>query len=175
MAATPDAVSDDPGPATLAREHVLSADREVVTGVLDAADDVAGDWPSLPDGRPATSDREAVVDPLRRELEERDLLGRLPGLLAGAVKAAGYRLPADPVPAPPYVAVTSTGPVLRGTVDDGRLVVAVDCFEVVRARSLEAERNDCSEAVRDGARVVYARSGTSPEAALSVRFRRDSE
>ena len=79
-------------------------------------------------------------------------------VLAAAVDAAGYTLPATPVPAPPYVVVTSTGPVLRGTVDDGRLLVGIDCFEVVR------------EPPGSSASVAYALTESSPAASLSVSF-----
>lgn len=177
----------DPSPATVARDSVLSENRAVLADVLAAADGVASDWSTLPDGRRATPDRDAVVGPLRSELDQRGHLARLPDLLTGAVDAAGYRLPAAPVPAPPYVAITSTGPVLRGTVDDGRLVLAVDCFEVVR----DSEPNvvcgsgsvpgvgdesggGAGSTGLDAPRVVYARTATTPEAALSVRFRSDS-
>lgn len=92
-----------------------------------AADEVAAGW----DGD-WTADRSAVVGPLESALRERDLLDRFPAVLAGAVHAAGFDLPATPVAAPPYVTVTSRGPVLRATVAEGRLVVALAAFEVER-------------------------------------------
>lgn len=155
-----DSAADRPGadPAAAAREHLLAAHTATIDAVLDAADAVAADWPRLDDGRPATADREALVDPLRAELDRRGVLPELTDLLAAAVDAAGYALPATPVPAPPYVVITSTGPVLRGTVEDGRLVVALDCFEVVR------------EPAGIPAAVGYARTADSAEAALSVSF-----
>ncbi|MFW5949313.1 MAG: hypothetical protein ACOCSD_06930 [Halolamina sp.] len=144
--------------AAAAREHLLSTHRTTLTATLDAADAVAADWAHLDDGRLATPDREAVVDPLRAELGRRDLFEEYLRTLAGAVEAAGARLPASPVTKPPYVVVTSTGPVLRGTVDDGRFVVRVNCFEVVREPSGIT------------APVAYARTADSPAAALSVSF-----
>jgi len=148
--------ADDP--AAAARERLLDSRANTIDAVLEAADTVAADWPRLDDGRPATADREALVDPLRAELDERGVLVGLTDLLASAVCAAGYALPATPVPAPPYVVITSTGPVLRGTVEDGRLVVTIDCFEVVR------------EPVGLSAPVGYARTAESLTAALSVSF-----
>lgn len=154
-------------PAAAARERLLATAADSIDGVLAAADAVATDatgdpvtgWFRLDDGRPATSDRSAVVPELRDELDERGLLHELTGLLATAVDAAGFALSARPVPAPPYVAMTSTGPVLRATVDDGRLVVRLDCFEVVRG---------VEEAGENG--VAYARTNSEPAAALSVSF-----
>ena len=154
-------------PALAARERLLDAEAATIDAVLDAADAIATDtsqepaagWFRLDDGRLATADREAVVPELRTELEARGLLHELTGLLATAVDAAGFALSARPVPAPPYVAMTSTGPVLRATVDAGRLVVRIDCFEVVR--NVEA-------AGANG--VAYARPATPPGAALSVTF-----
>ena len=152
--------SDDAvtGPAAAAREQLLATYADTTEATLAAADAVAAEWPRLDDGRPATADSDALVRVLRGRLDERGLLETYPEMLAAAVDAAGYSLPAKPVPAPPYVVVTSTAPVLRGTVDDGRLVVGIDCFEVVRNPSgLSAS-------------VAYARTASSPDAALSVTF-----
>lgn len=177
----------EPGPAAAAREHLLAEHGETLQAVLDAADAVAtgdpesqgdatgegGDaefgsaaagWLRLDDGRLATPNRDALVPVFRAVLDDRGVLDELPELLAAAVDAAGYELPATPVPAPPYVAVTSTGPVLRGTVEDGRLVVRIDCFEVVGGVDWEnygeSREND----------IVYARTVMNPAAALSVSF-----
>jgi hypothetical protein len=68
---------------------------------------------------------------------------------------AGGRLQADPVPAPPYVVVTSVGPLLRATLEAGRLVVTVRAFRV--------ERGD------GGTR--YVRDATDPSAAVAVELR----
>lgn len=153
----------------VARERLLAAEADTIDAVLDAADAITADasgaaaeaWFRLDDGRPATSDREAVVSELREELADRGLLHELTGLLATAVDAAGYELSARPVPAPPYLAVTSTGPVVRATVADGRLVVRLDCFEVARGVEAAAENG-----------IAYARTNATPAAALSVSFER---
>lgn len=153
-------------PAAAARERLLATERDTIDAVLAVADAVATDaegevadgWFRL-DGRPATPDREAVVSRLQAALEESGLLNHLTGLLATAVDAAGYALAAQPVPAPPYVVVTSTGPVLRATVDAGRLVVRLDCFEVVRGVESAGENG-----------VAYALTNSEPENALSVEF-----
>jgi hypothetical protein len=110
--------------ADAARECVLDH-ADVLDAVAASADAVAGDWPGA-----RTRDASAVADPLAAELRERGVLAALPELLAAAVDAAGGALQADPVPAPPYVAVTSRGPVLRATLDEGRLVVTLAVFRV---------------------------------------------
>lgn len=163
------AVSDS---AARAREFVLDAHRETVETVLRCADAVAAEWdePAAAEGeataeggatadadRLVTTDRGAVADPLRAELEARGIWGRLPDVLAGAVRAAGYSLSASPVADPPYVAATSRGPMLRATVPDGRLVVLLCVFEVER----DGE---------DGSSVRYARGPTTPEDAVRVTF-----
>lgn len=151
-----DAGSD--GPAAAARNRLLASHADTIAEVLAAADAIAADWQRLDGGRPATADSDALVRSLRAELDECGVLGTLPSVLADAVDATGYTLPTTPVPAPPYVVVTSTGPVLRGTVDDGRLVVGIDCFEVIR------------EPAGLSVPVVYARTESSPAGALSVSF-----
>lgn len=155
---------DDTGsdsPAAAARDHLLASHADTIAEAFAAADAITTDWRTLDDGRPATPDNDALVRSLRGKLDDCGVLETLPGVLAGAVDAAGYALPATPVPAPPYVVVTSTGPVLRGTVDDGRLVVEIDCFEVVR------------EPAGLSTPVAYARTDSSLAAALSVSFERE--
>ncbi len=79
-----------------------------------------------------TNERGSPRDELQAALEATGVLGTLPEVLAAAVDAAGEELRARPVPAPPYVVVTSRGPMLRATIDSGRLVIRFDVFEVVR-------------------------------------------
>lgn len=156
-------------PAAAARERLLASEADTIDAVLRAATAIATDtegevadgWFRLDDGRPATTEREAVVSRLRAALDGAGLLHDLTTLLATAVDAAGYELAARPVPAPPYVVVTSTGPVLRATVEDGRLVVALDCFEVVRGVEAAGENE-----------VAYVHMNTDPATALTVSFAR---
>jgi|SRR5699024_1055654 len=109
------------------REYVLDSHDELLDAVLGCADEVAASW----DGD-ATADRTAVVEPFERALETTGIAERLPAVLVGAVDALGESLEAEPVAAPPYVVVTSRGPVLRATLDPGRLVIAVRAFEIER-------------------------------------------
>ncbi|MEZ3115575.1 hypothetical protein RYH80_06550 [Halobaculum sp. MBLA0147] len=102
---------------------------ESIARVWDAADAVAEAW----DGD-ATPDREAVVAPLERRLRADGTLAALLELFPTATDELGTSLAADPVPAPPYLVVTATGPILRATLPDrdGRLVVELRAFRVVR-------------------------------------------
>ena len=111
------------------RRRIQDEHAAIVDGIDHCATQVADPWDTA-----RTTDRDAVVDGLRGALEATGLLEQLPLVLADAVDATGYGLQAQPVAAPPYVVVTSRGPVLRATIDPGRLVVRFDVFDVVRDR-----------------------------------------
>jgi hypothetical protein len=100
---------------------------DLVAAVLDCADAVVAGW----DGT-ATAEATRVTEPLGATLERAGVLETLPAVLAECVAAAGGRLRAEPVAAPPYVVVTSVGPVLRATLDEERLVVTLRAFRVER-------------------------------------------
>lgn len=121
-------MTDSPDPVRAVERYLRAERADVVAAVGDCADRVAREW----DGT-RTTDRAAVVAPLEDRLADRGLLDRLATVLAEAVEAAGYDLLATPVAAPPYVVVTSRGPILRATIDPGRLVVLLAAFEVVRS------------------------------------------
>jgi hypothetical protein len=135
-----------------AREHLLTDRRGVVEATVECAERVAAAWPGT-----GTTDREQVVEPLRAVLSEAGLLGAYPSVLAECVAAAGGELRAEPVAAPPYVTVTSVGPVLRATLDAGRFVVTLAVFDVERGAG-------------DG-RPRYVHGATTPEAAVSIDLR----
>lgn len=111
--------------AAAARQSVLNQSA-VLAAVAASADAVA-------DRRTG----ERVADALAAELRSRGVLADLPAVLAAAVDAAGGELQADPVAAPPYVAVTSRGPLLRATLDGGRLVVTLQVFRVTAGGEYE--------------------------------------
>lgn len=108
-----------------ARECVATEHADVVAAVGACADAVSDSRDGL-----AGSDGTAVAAALESCLAESGTLDALPGVLAAAVDAAGGTLSAEPVAAPPYVAVTSRGPVLRATLDEGRLVVELRAFRL---------------------------------------------
>jgi len=110
------------------RQQILAENRAVIRGVVDAGSDVAAaidDWP--------VHDAATIRDPLSALLEDRDLLEPTLGLLDSGARALGTTIEGTPVPAPPYLTVTSRGPVCRATLADGRrLVVEMRLFEVAR-------------------------------------------
>lgn len=133
-------------PATAARDYLRTEHADLLNAVDACADAVADSW----EGE-SVADGSRVSSLLRACLDRAGALEAFPAALAGAVEAAGYELQATPVAAPPYVVVTSRGPVLRATLPDGRLVVRLDVFRVT-------EENE------------YAR-GASGDDALSVSLR----
>lgn len=135
-----------------ARAHLLGERGDLVTTVVACADAVAAGWAGE-----ATTDPSEVAEPLRATLERAGVLAQLPMVLRECVAAAGGQLQADPVPAPPYVVLTSVGPVLRATLDEGRLVVTLRVFAI--------ERRD------EGSPARYVRRGQSPEAVVDVSVR----
>jgi hypothetical protein len=112
---------------SVVREYVLENHGALLETVLGCADGVAESW----DGT-ATSDRQRVVEPFERALHRGDVIDRLPVVLAGAVDVLDENLPAEPVAAPPYLTVTSVGPVLRATLSSARLVVTIHAFAIER-------------------------------------------
>ncbi|MFP9191900.1 hypothetical protein ACLI4Q_09615 [Natrialbaceae archaeon A-CW1-1] len=112
-------------------ERQLHREHDATLSAVNAcADAVAADWSTS-----TVSDRQAVVDPLRTRLESSGVLESLPGVLIDLADAAGYTLPPPPVAGPPYVVVTSRGPMLRATIDPGRLVVRFDVFDLEREQN----------------------------------------
>lgn len=149
------------------REHLLVDRRGVVEATIECADVVAASWSeggTTGEGSIAgettsggTTDREAVVGSFRTLLSETGLLDAYPSVLAECVAAAGGELRAEPVAAPPYVAVTSVGPVLRATLAPGRLVVTLAVFGV--------------EQSGENGHPRYVRVARTPEAAVEVEIR----
>jgi hypothetical protein len=125
--ATPDADADAPDPAIVVRDRVRTEHGEFLNAVAAAGRVTADAWEDA-----HAPSRAAVVDPFERVLRETGTLDAAPAVLAAAVDAAGGHLQADPVPSPPYVAVTAEGVVLRATTDVGRVVVTVAPFAVAR-------------------------------------------
>ncbi|MEZ3144653.1 hypothetical protein [Halobaculum sp. MBLA0143] len=121
-----DALSDGDDPTARVRRRVREQHPETLDRVWRAADAVADEWTAPP------SDRTGVTEPFERRLTSDDRAGLL-AVLETAAEALGASLPADPVPAPPYLVVTATGPILRATLPDCRLVVELRAFTVSRA------------------------------------------
>lgn len=118
-------------------EYVSSECAAVVAAVNSCADAVAASW----DGD-ATTDATLVADRLSACLSENDVLDALPAVLVGAVDAAGGAMQTSPVAAPPYVVVTSRGPLLRATLDEGRFLVRFEAFRVTEDGRYERAASD---------------------------------
>lgn len=121
------AVEDVSHPVRACRRCIQRDHESIVDGIDYCADVVSESW----DGTHAT-DRHRVVKPMRSALESAGILERLPLVLADSVESAGYELSATPVPAPPYVVLTSRGPICRATVGPGRILIRFDVFDVAR-------------------------------------------
>lgn len=106
---------------------VLAECPETIAAAVAAGSDAAGavDSPCRDPGRLRAA--------IERALERRSLPEPLVGALSVAAGALGTPIRGEPVPAPPYLAVTSRGPVCRATLADGRrLLVRVELFAVER-------------------------------------------
>lgn len=106
---------------------VLAECPETIAAAVAAGNDAAGVL-----GSPCT-DPERLRTAIERALEDRSLPESLVETLSVAAGALGTPIRGEPVPAPPYLAVTSRGPVCRATLADGRrLLVRVELFAVER-------------------------------------------
>lgn len=109
--------------AAIARRHIVETYPELCVQIDRCADSVVDGW-----DRARVTDPAAVTDPFECCLEAGGINDRLVTVLTTTAETLGYELPATPVPAPPYVIVTSRGPVLRASLPVGRLVVGFDAF-----------------------------------------------
>ncbi|MDJ1433469.1 hypothetical protein [Halostagnicola sp. A-GB9-2] len=121
-----------------ATRRCIQRDHEtVIDGIDYCADLVANTW----DGT-QTTERRRVIEPLQSALESAGILETLPVVLSDAVESAGYDLESTPVPAPPYVVLTSRGPICRATIEPGRVLIRFDVFDIVRKATPVYERLD---------------------------------
>ena len=111
------------------RTRLREAHRETLQSVIDAGRSVATAWPT-----DVVQESGAVTEPLEHLLRERGLAEDLIEMLQTGTAAMDETVQGRPIPAPPYLVITSRGPVCRGTVSDGRrLVVVLELFAVRRA------------------------------------------
>jgi hypothetical protein len=108
------------------RRRILEEHRDTVAAVVEAGTAVA----SALDDQPVT-DGGRVRRPLDAVLTDRGLKTPLLDLLVTGAQALDATVRGRPVAAPPYLVVTSRGPLCRGTLaDGGRLVVELSLFSV---------------------------------------------
>jgi hypothetical protein len=109
------------------RDRILKRHPSILRSIVDVAGAVASDWEAE-----SIDDRSAAVDALEQELENRDVLQRIPGMIHDLASAVGLSLAAPPVAAPPYVTVTGAGVVIRITCSTLRIVITVQLFCIGR-------------------------------------------
>ena len=90
---------------------------EVIDSTAEAVEELAGTY----------QEREALCDALDRALRERNLIAAYASLLDEMQTWLAYDGPPI-VASPPYVVVTSRGPVLRLSVPPRRIVISFDVF-----------------------------------------------
>ncbi|MFB6177233.1 MAG: hypothetical protein ABEI99_08855 [Halobaculum sp.] len=139
------------------RDRLEATHGPLIERVWTAADAVAAEWDDS-----ATT----VVDALESRLRADGTLAELLSLLATATDALDCPLAADPVPAPPYLVATGTGPILRATLPerDDRLVIELRAFEVVRGENGPTYRR-----VTGGNSETTARSSRTGELSVELR------
>lgn len=139
-------------PERTVRERLLDAHAETLAATAAACREVAAAWDD-----DVVADSALVTEPLEALLRERGLAVALLDLLTTGAAALDSSIRGDPVAAPPYLAITGRGPVLRATLADGRrLVVTVELFAIerrpTRYRFRDPEPADgLSAALRGGA------------------------
>lgn len=141
-------MSTTPNPGAIA-DWVTASHSDLLVATLDAATTVALAWEGS-----KTPDRDRIVGPLRSELRDRGLLDRYASLLAKLQSRVDDDAGPEIVPAPPYVVITSRGPVLRLSVEPERIVIRLHLFEI--------ERGDT---------VYYRQRAVTPEDVVRVSVR----
>jgi len=110
------------------RELLVAGHRETLGSVIAAGATVAEGWATDAVGSAAE-----VREPLAGAISRRNLGPALLSILGAGATALDAEIAGEPVPAPPYLVVTSTGPICRATLADGRrLVLAFVLFGVDR-------------------------------------------
>lgn len=108
--------------------RLLQTHRGTVDTVIDAGRAVVSSWST-----DRVSDPDSITDPLETLLESTGVTADLVRLLHDGAETANTSVQGNPVPAPPYLIITSRGPLCRGTLADGsRLVVRLELFSVER-------------------------------------------
>lgn len=107
------------------QRRIRARHEQTLAQVEACADDVVATW----EGR-STTESGTLRQALETELRNRGVISDFPDILMTAIQTLGYELSVEPVAAPPYVTVSSLGPVLRGAVSEGRVVITIGVFKV---------------------------------------------
>ncbi|WP_436901260.1 hypothetical protein [Halovenus halobia] len=99
-----------------ARATLLADHQQTIEAVVDAARAIAN-------AHGPFTEPHFLRRVVTEQLQSHELLEPLLAMLTTAAEAVGETVQGAPLPAPPYLSVTSRGPVCRGTLSDGRRVV----------------------------------------------------
>ena len=119
---------------------------ELLYRIETAAERVVNTWSGT-----SVTDPSAVREPFVDAIDDLDVRPMACTLIGSVTDRFGLEAVASPVPAPPYVVVTTGKIVLRATLADGRLVMELAAFEVRTRPSRVYERRD---SVAVSARIV---------------------
>lgn len=110
------------------RSRVVEEHRATLRSLVDLGRQVAATWPDC-----ATTEASAVRSSLEHALETTGLADAVLDMLRVGADTLDEPLQARLLPAPPYLAITSRGPICRATISgDRRLVLLVELFEIDR-------------------------------------------
>lgn len=124
--------------------EILETHGDLIGAVIDSAAELAGVIDSWP-----VSDPETIRVPLEQSLRADGLLDPLLGMLETGAGALGETIQGQPVAAPPYLVVTSRGPMCRGTLSNGRrLVIELRLFAVEGPRTYRFRAPDPESCLR---------------------------
>lgn len=104
--------------------YVRTQHEPVLSAVEAAGHAASADWPAT-----GVADGARARAALRAEIDARDIGSNLVSLLCGAATVVDEPLDQNPVPAPPYVVVTSSGVLLRATLEACRLLIELRVFQ----------------------------------------------
>lgn len=122
------------------RGYILENHHTTIESIMNCADRIEGSEP--------------VKETLRHELESQNLYEDMLRVLEDVVEHHEIDLKASPVTKPPYIVVTSLGPILRISTSDRRIVLKIRVFNI-KGRS-EPPKNR------------YVRRGKTPSDVLEV-------
>lgn len=124
-----------PTSETAISRFVTSRHEPFLTDIESAATAVTESWEC-----DWVDDPSAIVDPLGCELDRRNVIDRCPRVIEDVLSELGSRPFAPIVAAPPYVVVTSRGPMLRATLDECRIILLIRVFSVDTGGPVRYER-----------------------------------
>lgn len=139
-------------PTVQIRDHILETHFDTLSAIIEAGSEVESFWESK-----TVNKGTAVSGPLKLVLKDRNLVEPLHQILASSTESLEAELVKNTVQDPPYLNITSRGPVLRAPLSTGnRLVITIVLFGVSRSPPRYRFLNpDPSEALDVQFRTLY--------------------